>query len=447
MSDQQLLSLLGDLLADARKAGADAADAVAVDGTSLSVAFRLGNPEKVERAEGSDIGLRVFVGQRQAIVSSADRSRQALAELVERAVAMAREVPEDPYCGLASPDQLAKHLPEIDNYDPIEPTATTLVDWARRAEDAARAVPGVTNSEGAEAGWGSSLVAMAASNGFSRLYRSSHSQIVASVLAGDTASGMERDYDYHTVVFGADLRTPEDIGQAAGTRAVKRLGARKMPTGKLPVVFDPRVSGGILGHLAGAINGGAIARGTSFLKDKLGQQILPKGMNVIDDPHRKRGLRSKPCDGEGVANRRRAIVEDGVLTSWILDLRSARQLSMPSTGHASRGTSSPPSPSVSNFYLEPGSRSVKELIADIQEGFYVTELIGMGVNGVTGDYSRGAAGFWIEKGEIVFPVNEMTIASNLKHMFLNLSAADDLLFKSGIDAPTLRIDGMTIAGA
>jgi PmbA protein len=228
---------------------------------------------------------------------------------------------------------------------------------------------------------------------------------------------------------------------------VKRLGARKMPTGKVPVVFDPRVSGGLLGHLAGAINGGSISRGTSFLKDSLGQRIFPKGFTVIDDPHRQRGLRSKPCDGEGVANRRRAIIEDGVLTSWILDLRSARQLGLESTGHASRGTASPPSPSVSNFYLEPGAVSPEELIADIKQGFYVVELIGMGVNGVTGDYSRGAAGFWIENGKLTFPVNEMTVASNLKDMFLNLTAANDLVFRTGIDAPTLRIEGMTVAGA
>jgi PmbA protein len=258
---------------------------------------------------------------------------------------------------------------------------------------------------------------------------------------------MERDYDYSSAVYAADLRTPEDVGRSAGERTVRRLGARKMPTGKLSVIFDPRVSGGLLGHLAGAINGGAIARGTSFLKDKLGQQILPKGFTVVDDPHRRRGLRSKPCDGEGLANSRRAIVEDGVLTSWILDLRSARQLGLSSTGHASRGTASPPSPSVTNFYLEPGPVTPDALIADIKEGFYVTELIGMGVNGVTGDYSRGAAGYWIENGKITFPVNEMTIASNLKDMFLTLSAANDLVFRTGIDAPTLRVEGMTLAGA
>jgi PmbA protein len=446
MSENKLLTTLESLLAKAKAAGAEAADAVVVEGTSLSVAFRLGQPEKVERSEGGDIGLRVFIGKRQAIVSSADRSEAALAELAERAVAMAREVPEDPYCGLADPDQIARDLPKLDSCDPEEPTAPTLVDWARRAEDAARAVQGVTNSEGAEAAWGKSRVAMAASTGFANSYEVSSSTISASVLAGGS-DGMERDYDYSSAVYAADLRSPEDIGRSAGERTVRRLGARKMPTGKLPVVFDPRVSGGLLGHLAGAINGGSIARGTSFLKDKMGQQILPKGFTVIDDPHRQRGLRSKPCDGEGLANRRRAFIEDGVLTSWVLDLRSARQLGLESTGHASRGTGGPPSPSITNFYLEPGTLSPAELIADIKEGFYVVELIGMGVNGVTGDYSRGAAGYWIENGQITFPVNEMTVASNLKDMFLNLTAADDLVFRTGVDAPTLRVEGMTLAGA
>jgi len=446
MADQSLLSTLDSLLSKAKKAGAESADAVVVEGSSLSVAFRLGQPEKVERAETGDIGLRVFIGRRQAIASSADRSESALAELAERAVAMAREVPEDPYCGLAEPDQICKDLPKLDSCDPEEPSAATLVDRARRAEDAARAVDGVTNSEGAEAAWARNRVAMAATNGFAHLYQNSNSMVSASVLAGG-ADGMERDYDYCTTVYAADLRTPEDIGASAGTRAVRRLGGRKMPTGKIPVVFDPRVSGGLLGHLAGAINGGSIARGTSFLKDKMGQQVFPKGFTVIDDPHRRRGLRSKPCDGEGVANRRRAIIEDGVLTSWILDLRSARQLGLESTGHASRGTGGPPSPSVTNFWLEPGALSPDELIADIKEGLYIIELIGMGVNGVTGDYSRGATGFWIENGKIGFPVNEMTVASNLKDMFLNLSAANDLTFRTGMDAPTLRIEGMTVAGA
>jgi PmbA protein len=447
MADEQLLSLLGDLLRDARRAGADAADVVAVEGISLSAACRLGEPEKIERAEGSDIGLRVFVGQRQAIVSTADRTRPALDDLVARALAMAREVPDDSFCGLAEPGQLADPIPLLDSCDPDEPLPATLIDRARRAEDTARAVSGVTNSEGAEASWGKSRVSMAASNGFCNSYPVSSSQISVSVLAGNPNQGMERDYDYHAAVYATDLRSPEDIGHSAGQRAVRRLGARKMPTGRLPVIFDPRVSSGLIGHLAGAINGSAIARGTSFLKDQLGQRIFQPDISIVDDPHRSRGLRSKPCDGEGLANRRRVIVENGVLTSWILDLRSARQLGMTSTGHASRGTGGPPSPSVTNFFLQPGAVTVSELIGDIRAGFYVTELIGMGVNGVTGDYSRGAAGFWIENGEIVYPVHEMTIASTLQEIFLHLSAANDLTFRSGVDAPTLRIDGMTIAGA
>ena len=439
--------LLQALIHKARAAGADAADALLVDQASLSVAWRLGKPEKVERSESGDVGLRVFIGKRQAMVSSSDRGTEALEDLVARAVAMARIVPEDPFCGLAEPGQLARDMPALDVFDAAEPAPEVLVDWASRAEDSARAVPGVTNSEGAEAGWSSSRVVLAASNGFTHSYRMSRSQISVSVLAGDAVQGMERDYDYAQAVYFSDLRQPEDVGHSAGHRTVRRLGARKARTARVPVVLDPRVSAGVIGHLAGAINGASIARGTSFLKDRLGQPVLPRGLNVIDDPHRPRGLRSKPCDGEGVANRRRFIVEDGVLTTWILDLRSARQLSLQTTGHASRGTSAPPSPSATNLWLEPGQVTVAEMISDIPQGFYVTELFGMGVNGVTGDYSRGAAGFWIDGGEIAYPVNEVTVAGNLKDMLLNLTPANDLVFRYGVDAPTLRIDGMTIAGS
>ncbi|OIQ90880.1 metalloprotease PmbA [mine drainage metagenome] len=446
-AENNALTLLSDLVAKAQGAGADAADAVLVNNTSLSVAMRLGRSEKVERSESGDIGLRVLIGKRQAFVSSSDRGSLALDELVERAVAMARSVPEDPYCGLAEPEQLIQTLPSLDIFDPTEPTAEHLVDLARRAEEAARSVPGVTNSEGADAGWGRSLIAMAASNGFANSYWVSHSSLSASVLAGDAAQGMERDYDYSATVYAADLMAPEQVGLSAGQRAVRRLGARKAKTARVPVVLDPRVSGGIVGHLAGAINGAAIARGTSFLKDRLGQPVLAKGLSVIDDPHRARGLRSKPCDGEGLPNRRRAIVEDGVLTTWILDLRSARQLGLASTGHASRGTGGPPGPATSNLWLQPGPLSVPELIADIDQGFYITEMFGHGVNGLTGDYSRGAAGFWIENGEIAYPVNEVTVAGNLKDMFLNMTPASDLTFRYGTDAPTLRIEGMTLAGA
>jgi PmbA protein len=287
---------------------------------------------------------------------------------------------------------------------------------------------------------------MAASNGFAGTYSGSSHGVSVAVLAGE-GTAMERDYDFSSAVHAADLADPEKVGRSAGERAVRRLGARKMPTAQVPVVFDPRVARGLVGHLIGAIAGPAIARGTSFLKDRLGERVFAEGITLIEDPHRARGLRSKPFDGEGIANRRRALVDNGILTTWLLDLRSARQLGLRSTGHAARGTSSPPAPAPTNLWVEPGKLTPAELIADISAGFYVTEMMGMGVNGITGDYSRGAAGFWIENGAIAFPVSEVTVAGNLKDMYLRLVAANDLEFKTGNDAPTLRIDGLTVAGA
>lgn len=447
MTDQpQMLNLLSDLLAKAKRAGADAADAVLFESVSLSHARRLGKTEKLERSESYDLGLRVFVGKRQAIVSSNDRSKEALDGLVERALAMAKVVPEDPFCGLADPAEIARDWPALDMLDPEEPSAETLIARAAACEDAAMAVKGVTNSEGAEASWSRSTVALAATNGFAGAYAGSGHSVSAAVLAG-TGTAMERDYDFSSAVYGADLQDPAAVGRSAGERAVRRLGARKMPTRQVPVVYDPRVARSLVGHLLGAISGPSVARGTSFLKDKLGTRIFPAGVDIVEDPHRRRGLRSKPFDAEGLPNRRRNIVEDGVLTTWLLDLRSARQLKMTPTGHAARGTSSPPGPAATNIWLEKGKTSRADLLAAIDEGFYVTELMGMGINGVTGDYSRGAAGFWIVKGELAFPVSEVTVAGNLKDMYLNLSAADDLEFKTGNDAPTVRIDGMTVAGA
>lgn len=440
-----VLNLLDDLIAKARAAGADAADAVLFDSASVSLSQRLGNPEKLERSESGDLGLRVFVGKRQAIVSSTDRSPQALAELVERAVAMARVVPEDPFTGLADPDQLARSLPALDILDPEEPAVELLIERARRAEEAALAVAGVTNSEGADAGWSRSTIAIAASNGFAGSYGVSRQSLSASVLAG-TGTGMERDYDYDSKVYGADLRDAADIGREAGERAVRRLNPRRMKSGRFPVVFDPRVSRGLLGHLTGAISGPSIARGTSFLKDKMGERIFAESVTIVDDPHVKRGLRSRPFDAEGVEVSRRTLIEEGRLTTWLLDLRSARQLGLTTTGHAARGTSGPPGPAPANVYMAAGKRSPADILAEIEDGFYVTDLMGMGVNGVTGDYSRGAGGFWIEKGQITFPVNEMTIAGNLKEMFLNMEPAADLELRFGMDAPTVRIDGMVIAG-
>lgn len=439
------LSLLSDLIAKARTAGADSADAVLFDSASLSLAQRLGKPERLERAESGDLGLRVFVGRRQAIVSTTDRNPATLAALVERAVAMARNVPEDPFCGMADPDQIARTVPDLDTFDTAEPSAEDLIEQARIAEETALAVPGVTNSDGAEASWSQSRVALAASNGFAGGYAVSRRSFSVSVLAG-TGTGMERDYDFGSAVYAEDLPDPAAVGRNAGERTVRRLNPRKVMSQKVPVVYDPRASGGLIGHLSGAINGSSIARGTSFLKDRMGERIFAESINIIDDPHRRRGLRSKPFDGEGIPTTRRTVIENGRLTTWFLDLRSARQLGLTTTGHASRGTSAPPSPSSTNLYLAPGSRSPADLIADIKEGFYVVELMGMAINGLTGDYSRGAAGFWIENGQITYPVSEITIAGNLKDMFLNLEPADDLTFRYGVDAPTVRVEGMTVAG-
>jgi PmbA protein len=440
------LSLLDDLVARARRQGADAADAVLVEGASLSHAQRLSRIEKLERSENFDVGLRVIFGKRQAFVSSNERNSERVDELVARAVAMAQAVPEDPYCGLAPPELLAHDWPELDLVDPIEPTPELLITRAAAAEDAARAIPGVTNSEGAEAYWSRSRVALVASNGFSGMQIRTGHGVSVSVLAGEGTT-MERDYDFSSAVHASDLEDAAEVGRRAGERAVKRLKPRKVATCRVPVLFDPRVAGSLLGHLVGAISGPSVARGTSFLKDKLGKPVFHAGIDIIDDPHKIRGLRSRPFDGEGVANRRRAIISDGVLETWILDLASARQLGLQTTGHASRGTGGPPGPAPSNLWLEPGKMTRAALLASVDSGFYVTELMGMGVNGVTGDYSRGAAGFWIERGELAYPVSEVTIAGNLKDMYQNLTPGDDLKFRTGIDSPTVRIDGMTVAGA
>ena len=440
------LSLLSDLVGSAKRAGADAVEAVFVDQTSLSVGWRLGALEHLERSESTDIGLRVLIGKRQAMVSSSDHSAPALTELVERAVSMARVVPEDPFIGFADPDQLATEFPDLDLYDPTEPSAQTLIDLATRGEDAARAVPKVSNSDGARAGWGSSHVAFVGSNGFARAHSSSHSSLSVSVLAGDSKDAMETDYDHSTAIYFADLRSPEDVGREAGERTVKRLGARKVSTAKVPLIFDPRVSRGLVGTLSSAINGAMIARGTSFLKDSLGKRVFAPGIRIVDFPHRLRGMRSRPYDAEGLPTKPINIIEDGILTSWILDLRSGRQLGMASTGHASRGVGSAPSPSASNLYLEAGHLTRKEMISDVKQGLYITHMFGSGVNVVTGDFSRGAGGFWIENGELTYPVSEVTVAGNLKEMFPNLTPASDLELLHGIDAPTVRIDGMTLAG-
>jgi PmbA protein len=433
------------LLAAARRAGADAADVICAAHRSRSVAWRLGEQESVEQADSAEVGLRVLVGQRQALVSSSDLSPAACAELVSRAVSMARLVPDDPYCGLADPALLAPDGADLDSLDPVEAGVAELVRRAECAEAAALAVSGVTNSEGAEAGWSRDEVIIVASNGLCRQFARSTHSVSVSVLAGE-GTAMERDYAYSTAVYGTDLQDAAALGREAGEKAVRRLNPRKVGSATVPVIFAPRVARSLLGHLTAAVNGQAVARGTTFLKDKLGERLFPAGTFIVDDPFRRRGLRSRAVDAEGIAPTRRRLIDDGVLTTWITDLRSARQLGLASTGHASRGVSSPPAPSCSNVYLEAGALSPEALIAETGRGLYVTDLMGFGVNGVTGDYSRGAAGFWIEDGALAYPVSEITISGHLIEMFQRLTAANDLEFRYAMDAPTVRIEAMTVAG-
>ena len=438
-------NLLADLIARARAAGADAADAVLVGGTSLGVQRRLGKIEHLERSDSRDLGLRVFLGQRSAIVSSTAVDPAGFSDLAARAVAMAKVVPEDPYAGLAEEARYVDAGP-LDLLDSAEPSAQDLIARAAAAEEAALAVPGVTNSEGAEAGFGLSELVLVTSAGFTGRYRRSSHSVSVVVLAG-SGTGMQRDYDYSSAVHLSDLEDAAGLGRAAGEKAVARLNPTRPRTAQLPVVFDPRVASSLLGHLSGAINGGAVARGVTFLREKLGQRIFPPGIDIVDDPLRVRGLRSRPFDGEGVPTSQRLLVEDGVLTTWLLDTSSARQLGLKTTGHAQRGTGGPPGPGTSNLFLRPGNLSPAELMSDIKEGLYVNELIGMGVNGVTGDYSRGAAGFMIRDGALAEPVAEITIAGRLQHMFMHLIPANDLRFRRGTDAPTIRVEGLTLAGA
>ncbi|MCF8534135.1 MAG: TldD/PmbA family protein [Reyranella sp.] len=439
-------NLLSDLLKWAKAAGADAADALYVNGESISVAQRLGRREKLESSEGHDLGLRVFVGRRQAFVSSTDFDAKTLRAVAQRAVDMARAVPEDPVCGIAPEELLVRSWPDLDLDDKRRPSVAKLLALVAETEDAARAVKGVTNSEGAEAGWGRSSVMLAASNGFSGGYSRGGWSLSCAVVGGE-GTGMERDYEWTSAVHFEDLMAPSRVGRNAGKFAVRRLNPRKAASARVPVIYDRRVSGGLVGHLSSAINGRAVARGTSFLKDKMGAKIFADGIRILDNPRRLRGLGSRPFDAEGLATRRMAVIDDGVLTTWLLDLAAARQLKLKPTGHASRGVSGPPSPSTSNFYLEKGKLPVDELISDIKSGLFITDLIGFGINGVTGDYSRGASGFWIEKGKLAWPVSGITVAGNLKDMFLKMTPASDLQFKGATNAPTVRIEGMTVAGS
>lgn len=444
-SQTQPLELFSDLVARALRRGATAAEAMLVEGGAMSVSQRLGHREDMMRSEGREAGVRVFFGKQQAMASTSDLSPDALGQLLDRVLVMAKAVPDEPYCGLADPALLASDIPDLDLYDSREATAEELYERAAAAEDAARAVKGVSNSNGAGASWSQGGLTLVTSAGFTGSMRWSAFEISTSVLAGSGTS-METDYATTSARFAADLDPAAAVGTEAGTRAVRRLDARKVDTAQMPVVLEPRVSNMVLGALSGCINGQMIARGSSLLRDDLGKAVFGAGVTVIDDPLRKRGLGSRPFDGEGVRQARRKIVDKGVLQTWILSTADALQLGLTTTGHASRGINAPPYPSPSNLYMEPGSHTPADLMRDIAHGVYLTNVYGSGIDIVTGDVSLGAAGFLIENGEVTVPVAGITIAGNLREMFRHVTPANDLTFRYGTDAPTLRIDGMTVAG-
>ena len=440
--DKSLLDRVASLVDAAKRAGADAADAVVVRSRSSSVSVRLGKVEGTESAESDDMSLRVFVGRRVASVSATTGSDPTT--LAERAVAMAKVSPEDPYQGLADPDCLARNIADLDLVDSTEVPADRLKQDALAAEEAALAVSGVTNSSGARASVGSGGLVLATSHGFVGQYALTRYSRSVSVIAG-AGTKMERDYDFSSRLHFADLDSPEQIGRSAGERAVKRLNPRRVKTGVFPVVYDPRVARGIAGHIAAAINGASVARKTSFLRDMMGKQVAAAGVKVTDDPFRKRGQASRPFDGEGVAGNPLVPVDDGILKHWLLSTSVARELGLETNGRGVRASSSV-NPSSTNFAIEAGATDPEDLIGGIKSGFYVTEVFGQGVNFVTGEYSRGASGFWIENGAIAYPVSEITIASNMKDMFLHMTPASDLDRNYGTAAPTLLIEGMTVAG-
>ena len=439
----RLTDRVAALVEAAKKAGADAADAVALRGRSTSVSVRLGKVESTNSSEGDDVSLRVFVGRRVASVSATASSDPAT--LAERAVAMAKVSPEDPYQGLADADMLAKTVRDLDLYDGTAVSADELRESALAAEEAALAVQGVTNSGGSGASAGLGGLVLATSHGFVGHYTGSRFGRSASVIAGQ-GTGMERDYEYSSRPHFADLDSAEEIGRKAGERVVRRLHPRKAKTGTVEVVFDPRVARGIAGHLAGAINGASVARKTSFLRDKMGQQVASTAITVTDEPALMRGQASRPFDGEGIAGEKLLMVEKGVLNHWFLSTSAAKELGLKTNGRGARSGSSV-SPSSTNLAIEAGERSPEEIIKSLKTGFYVTEVFGQGVDMITGEYSRGASGLWIENGELTYPVAEVTIASNLKDMYLRMVPASDLDRNYATASPTLLIEGMTLAGS
>ena len=446
LNDKDVMNILIDT---ALSNGATAADCVLSRSRGLSLTRRLGKDETIERYEDFDTGLRVFVGNKIASVSTNDNSETTIRDVAKRAVDMAKIAPQDDFSLIASLETLndfpIQNSISVDSYDKVEPNIDIIRDRAKEVEDAALSVKGITNSDGADASWGEGETLLMTSNGFfGSSKKSNHS--VSVVVIAEKDGKMERDYDYSSKVFGKDLRNSNQIGIEAAKKTLARMGATKPLTGKYPVIFDPRVSRSIAGHFASAINGSAIARKTSFLKDMLNKQIANPSINVIDDPFLKRGLGSRLFDAEGLGSRKYTLIENGVLKQWLLDLSSAKQLNLSPSGNARRGISGPPSPGTSNFMISPGDITPENLIKNVSEGFFITDMIGSSISMITGDYSRGASGFWIKNGELSQPITEATIAGNLKEMFMTLQPANDLDYSHSINSPTLLIEGMTIAG-
>lgn len=440
-----LLTLGEAALTQAKNHGATSADAMILAETNMTASVRNGAPETIERAESRGLGLRVFIGQSSATLSTSDLSDEAIMRLAETACAIAKAAPADPFSGLADASQLAKKIPSLELADNHEPSMEALQSAARDCEAAGRDVAGITNSEGADASYTRYTLGLLTSHGFAQGYSATRHSLVCSLIAGQ-GDNMQRDYAYDSAVFHGDLPVPEAIGREAATRTLDRMNPRKIASQSAPIIFEPRVGKQLLGALASAISGAAVARGTSFLKDAMGQQVFASGVRITDDPLRPRGLASHPFDAEGIGAKQRDVVTDGVLQTWLLDCRSARQLNLVSNGSASRGLTGAPSPSSSNFYLAPGKDTPEALIASAPRAFYVTETIGHGTNLITGDYSVGASGFWIENGQRIHAVSEVTIAGNLREMFVRLIAADDLRFRYSTNVPTILIPDMTIAG-
>jgi PmbA protein len=440
-----LLSIAANVVAMALKSGATAADAMAISATAQDVTLRHGVIEQLEQSESQDVGLRVFVGHSAAMIAGSVLTSDALQRLVDRAIATAKLAPPDPFAGLADPTQLVSHVADLDLVSTTQLNIEELKALAKRAEDAGLAVKGVSRSNGGSASASRRHVAMAASNGFAKAWERTSFGISASVVAGE-GTAMERDYDGHGATHFEDLDAPEKIGTTAGERAIARLNPRKIPSQTVPVMYDRRVAASLFGHMLGGINGASIARGTSFLKSDLGKSLFKPNVNLVEDPHRLRGSSSRPFDGEGLPTVKRNIIDAGVLTTWIMDLRAARQLGLPPTGHGVRGLTTPPGASPSNLHVDTGARSPAEIMKDFGTGLLVTEFIGSTINMVTGDYSRGASGFWIENGEITFPVSGITVAGNLRSMFAALEPASDLIFRSSMNVPSCFLGEMTIAG-